>query len=119
MDFIDGKYKLSDEDKREVFYLFNAEESCNFTTKEYYYTEVLELNEKFCRVCYSEIAEKIKTYSDEHQNRLMQSLAKKQKDAFKDKAFHLIFRHKYCNHKYCDECNDKNSIKTRLYVGKS
>ena len=51
MDFIDGKYKLSDEDKREVFYLFNPEESCDFTTKEYYYTEFWELNEKFCQVC--------------------------------------------------------------------
>ena len=107
MDFIDGKYKLSDEDKREVFYLFNAEESCNFTTKEYYYTEFLELNEKFCQVCYSEIAEKIKTYSDEHQNSLMKSLAKKQEDAFKDRVFHELFRHKYCNHKYCSECNEK------------
>ena len=111
MDFIDGKYKLSDEDKRVVFYLFNAEESCNFTTKEYCYTEFWDINEKFCQVCYNEIAEEIKTYSDEHQNRLMQSLAKKQKDAFKDRVFHTYFRHKYCNHKYCSECNEKIVLK--------
>ena len=30
MDFIDGKYKLSDKDKRVVFYLFNAEEYLQF-----------------------------------------------------------------------------------------
>ena len=107
MDFIDEKYKLSEENKKEVFYLFNAEESCNFTTKEYYYTEFWELNEKFCQICYSEIAAEIKTYSDEHQNHLMQSLAKKQKDAFKDRNFYDAFRHKYCNHKYCSQCNEK------------
>ena len=111
MDFIDGKYKLSDEDKRVVFYLFNAEESCNFTTKEYCYTEFWDINEKFCPKCHSEIEEEIKTYSDEHQNRLMQSLVKKQKDAFKDRNFHAIFRHKYCNHEYCDKCNDKIVLK--------
>ena len=111
MDFIDGKYKLSDEDKSEVFYLFNAEESCNFTTKEYYYTEFWELNEKFCQVCYSEIEEQIKTYSDEHQNCLMKSLEKKQEDAFKDRVFHELFRHKYCNHKYCNKCNEKIVLK--------
>ena len=111
MDFIDGKYKLSDKDKRVVFYLFNAEESCNFTTKEYCYTEFWDINEKFCPKCHSEIEEKIKTYSDEHQNRLMQSLVKKQKDALKDRNFHAIFRHKYCNHEYCDKCNDKIVLK--------
>ena len=41
----------------------------------------------------------------------MQSLGKKQKDAFKDSAFHELFRHKYCNHKYCDKCNDKIVLK--------
>ena len=111
MDFIDGKYKLSDADKREVFYLFNAEESCSFTTKEYYYTEFWDINEKFCQICYSEIVEEIKTDFDEHQNRLMQSLGKKQEDAFKDRAFHELFRHKYCNHKYCDKCNNKIVLK--------
>ena len=111
MDFIDGKYKLSDKDKKDVFYIFNTEESGNFTTKEYYYTEFLELNEKFCQECYGEIAEKIKTYSDEHQNSLMKSLAKKQEDAFKDRVFHELFRHKYCNHKYCSECNEKIVLK--------
>ena len=111
MNFIGENYELSDEDKREVFYLFNAEESCDFTTKEYYYTEFSDINERFCQVCYSEIAEEIKTYSDEHQDRFMQSLAKKQKDAFKDKNFHATFRHKYCNHEYCDKCNDKIVLK--------
>ncbi len=107
MDVIGEDYDLSDEDKRTVFYIFNPEESCDFTTKEYYYTDFSDINEKFCQVCYNEIAEEIKTYSDEHQNHLMQSLAKKQKDAFKDKSFHRIFRHKYCNHEYCSECNEK------------
>ena len=79
MDFIDENYELSDEDKRDVFYIFNPEESCHFTTKEYYYTEFSDINERFCQVCYSEIAEEIKTYPDEHQNRLMQSLAKNRK----------------------------------------
>ena len=111
MNFIGENYELSDEDKREVFYLFNAEESCDFTTKEYYYTEFSDINERFCQVCYSEIAEEIKTYSDEHQDRFMQSLAKKQKDAFKDRNFHATFRHKYCNHEYCDKCNDKIVLK--------
>ena len=111
MDFIDENYELNNEDKRDVFYIFNPEESCDFTTKEYYYTEFWDINEKFCQVCYSEIAEEIKTYSDEHQNRLMQSLAKKQKDAFKDRNFHATFRHKYCNHEYCDKCNDKIVLK--------
>ena len=111
MDFIDENYELSDEDKRDVFYIFNPEESCHFTTKEYYYTEFSDINERFCQVCYSEIAEEIKTYPDEHQNRLMQSLAKKQKDAFKDRKFHATFRHKYCNHEYCDKCNDKIVLK--------
>ena len=110
MELTDGKYELSDEDKRDVFYTFNPEESCDFTTKEYYYTEFWDINEKFCQVCYNEIAEKIKTYSDEHQNRLMQSLAKKQKDAFKDRDFHTCFHHKYCNHKYCSECNNNKKI---------
>ena len=41
----------------------------------------------------------------------MQSLAKKQKDAFKDRDFHTCFRHKYCNHEYCGECNDKIVLK--------
>ena len=111
MDFIGENYELSDKDKRDVFYIFNLEESCDFTTKEYYYTEFWDINEKFCQACYNEIAEKIKTYSDEHQNSLMQSLAKKQKDAFKDRDFHDIFRHKYCNHKYCGECNEKIVLK--------
>ena len=110
-DFIDEKYKLSDKDKRTVFYLFNAEESCNFITKKYEYTEFCDLNEQFCPACYSEIAEEIKRDFDEHQNRLMQSLAKMQKDAFKDEIFYRIFRHKYCNHKYCCECN-----KNRTYA---
>ena len=110
MELTDGKYELSDEDKRDVFYTFNPEESCDFTTKEYYYTEFWDINEKFCQVCYNEIAEEIKTYSDEHQNRLMQSLAKKQKDAFKDRDFHTCFHHKYCNHKYCSECNNNKKI---------
>ena len=107
MNFIDENYELNSEDKRDVFYIFNPEESCDFTTKEYYYTEFWDINEKFCQVCYSKIAEEIKTYSDEHQNRLMKSLAKKQEDAFKDNVFHELFRHKYCNHKYCSECNEK------------
>lgn len=47
MDFIDENYELSDEDKRDVFYIFNPEESCDFTTKEYYYTEFWDINEKF------------------------------------------------------------------------
>ncbi len=111
MDVIDEYYELSDEDKREVFYLFNPDEPCDFTTKEYCYSEFWERNEKFCQVCYSEIAEEIKTHSDEHQNRLMQSLAKKQKDAFKDRVFHTYFPHKYCNHKYCSECNGKIELK--------
>lgn len=111
MELTDGKYELSDEGKREVFYLFNAEESCNFTTKEYYYAEFWDINEKFCQECYSKIAEEIKTYSDEHQNHLMKSLAKKQKDAFKDRNFHTAFRHRYCNHKYCGECNEKIVLK--------
>ncbi len=111
MELTDGKYELSDEDKREVFYIFNPEESGGFVSKEYYYTEFWDLNEKFCQVCYSEIAEEIKTYSDEHQNRLMQSLGKKQKDAFKDRNFHRLFRHKYCNHKYCSECHEKIVLK--------
>ena len=111
MDFIDENYELSDEDKREIFYLSNLEESCNLTTKEYDYTEFWELNEKFCQVCYSEIEEEIKTYSDEHENCLMKSLAKKQEDAFKDRFFHEHFRHKYCNHKYCSECNEKIVLK--------
>ncbi len=110
-DFIDEKYKLSDRDKRTVFYLFNAEESCNFTTEKYEYAEFCDLNEQFCPACYSEIAEEIKRYSDELQNRLMQSLAKMQKDAFKDEIFHRIFRHKYCNHEYCCECNEKIELK--------
>ena len=110
-DFIDENYELSDKDKRTVFYLFNAEESCDFTTKEYYYTDFVDYNERFCQVCYNEIAEEIKTYSEEQQNSLMQSLAKMQKDAFKDEIFHRIFRHKYCNHKYCCECNEKIELK--------
>ena len=76
-DFIDENYELSDKDKRTVFYLFNAEESCNFTTEKYEYTEFCDLNEQFCPACYSKIAEEIKRYSDEHQNHLMASLAKK------------------------------------------
>ncbi len=111
MELTDGKYELSDEDKKDVFYVFNAEESCNFTSKEYYYAEFWDINEKFCQECYGKIAEEIKTYSDEHQNHLMQSLAKKQKDAFKDRNFHTAFRHRYCNHKYCDECNEKIVLK--------
>ena len=111
MDFIDENYELSDKDKRTVFYLFNAEESCNFTTEKYEYTEFCDLNEQFCPACYSEIAKEIKTYSDEHQNRLMESLAKKQEEAFKDSIFHTCFRHKYCNHEYCSECNEKIEFK--------
>ena len=111
MDFIDEKYELSDKDKRTVFYLFNAEESCNFTTEKYQYTEFCDLNEQFCPACHSEIAKEIKTYSDEHQNRLMQSLAKTQKDAFKDEAFYRCFRHKRCDHEYCSECNKKIELK--------
>ena len=99
-DFIDENYELSDKDKRTVFYLFNAEESCNFTTEKHEYTEFCDINEQFCRVCHSEIAAEIKTYSDEHQNHLMESLAKKQEEAFKDSVFHTRFRHKRCNHKY-------------------
>ena len=110
-DFIDENYELSDEDKREVFYLFNAEKSCNFTTKEYYYTDFVAYNERFCQVCYNEIAEEIKTYSEEQQNSLMQSLAKKQEEAFKDEIFHTCFRHKRCNHEYCSECNKKIVLK--------
>ena len=110
-DFIDEKYELSDKDKRTVFYLFNAEESCNFTTKKYEYTEFCDLNEQFCPTCYSEIAAEIKTYSDERQNHLMESLAKKQEEAFKDSVFHTCFRHKRCNHKYCSECNEKIVLK--------
>ena len=110
MNFIGENYELSDEDKREVFYLFNAEESDGFVTKEYYYTEFLDINEKFCQVCHSEIAKKIKTYSDEHQNRLMQSLAKTQKDAFKDEVFCRLFHHKRCNHKHCSECDEKIAL---------
>ena len=111
MELTDENYELSDEDKREVFYHFNAEESGCFVTKEYYYTEFLDINENFCEVCHSEIADEIKTYSDERQNRLMESLAKTQKDAFKDRNFHATFRHKYCNHEYCDKCNDKIVLK--------
>ena len=112
MDFIGENYELSDEDKREVFYLFNAEESGDFVTKEYYYTEFWDLNEQFCPACHGEIVEKIKTHSDEHQNRLMQSLAKTQKDAFKDdEVFYRLFHHKRCNHKYCSECNEKIELK--------
>ena len=110
MNFIGENYELSDEDKREVFYLFNAEESCDFTTKEYYYTEFWDINEKFCQVCHSEIAKEIKKYSDEHQNRLMQSLAKTQKDAFKDEVFCRLFHHKRCNHKHCSECDEKIAL---------
>ena len=106
-DFIDENYELSDKDKRTVFYLFNAEESCNFTTEKYEYTEFCDLNEQFCPACYSKIAEEIKRYSDEHQNHLMASLAKKQEEAFKDSVFHTCFRHKRCNHKCCSECNKK------------
>ena len=91
--------------KETVFYLFNPEESCDFTTEKYEYTEFCDLNEQFCPACYSEIAEEIKTYSDEHQNHLMESLAKKQKDAFKDEVFYRLFRHKRCNHKHCSECD--------------
>lgn len=111
MGFIGENYELNNEDKRDVFYIFSPEESCDFTTKEYYYTEFWDINEKFCQVCYSEIAEEIKTYSDEHQNHLMQSLGKKQKDAFKDRNFYDAFRHKYCNHEYCDKCNNKIVLK--------
>ena len=110
-DFIDENYELSDKDKRTVFFLFNAEESCNFTTKEYYYTDFVDYNERFCQVCYNEIAEEIKTYSEEQQNSLMQSLGKKQEDAAKDRIFHTVFRHKYCNHKYCDKCNSQIVLK--------
>ena len=111
MDFIDGKYELSDKDKKTVFYLFNVEESCNFATEKYEYTEFCDLNEQFCPACYSEIAAEIKTCSDEHQNRLMESLAKKQEEAFKDRGFHTCFRYKYCNHKYCSDCNEKIELK--------
>ena len=110
-DFIDENYELSDKDKRTVFYLFNAEESCNFTTEKYEYTEFCDLNEQFCPACYSKIAEEIKRYSDEHQNHLMASLAKKQEEAFKDSVFHTCFRHKRCNHKRCSECNEKIELK--------
>ena len=110
-DFIDENYELSDKDKRTVFYLFNAEESCNFTTEKYEYTEFCDLNEQFCPACYSKIAEEIKRYSDEHQNHLMASLAKKQEEAFKDSVFHTCFRHKRCNHKYCSECDEKIELK--------
>ena len=110
-DFIDENYELSDKDKRTVFYLFNAEESCNFITKKYEYTEFCDLNEQFCPACSSEIAEEIKRYSDEQQNSLMQSLGKKQEDAFKDSVFHTCFRHKRCNHKHCSECNEKIELK--------
>ena len=111
MELTDEKYELSDKDKRKVFYIFNSEKSCNFTTEEYYYTEFWDINEKFCQECYSKMEKEIKTYSDELQNRLMLSLAKKQKDAFKDRNFHTAFRHKYCNHKYCGECNEKIVLK--------
>ena len=111
MDFIDENYELSDEDKRDVFYIFNSEESCDFTTKEYCYTEFWDINEEFCPVCYSEISAEIKTYSDENQTDLMQSLRKKQIDALKDRNFHEIFRHKYCNCEYCDKCNKKIELK--------
>ena len=43
----------------------------------------------------------------------MQSLAKKQKDAFKDRSFHTLFRQKYCNHKYC---GDAQKIVLKRYV---
>ena len=36
MELTDGKYELSDEDKRDVFYTFNSEEPCDFITKAYY-----------------------------------------------------------------------------------
>ena len=98
---------IFDEYKRDVFYIFNPDETCNFATKEYNYTEFWEINERFCQECYIERVKEIKTLSDEHQNHLMQSLEKKQKDAFKDSAFYELFRHKYCNHRYCDKCNDK------------
>ena len=107
MELTDEKYELSDKDKRKVFYIFNPEESCNFTTKEYYYTEFWDINEKFCQECYSKIEKEIKTYSEKQQDSLMQSLRKKQKDAFKDRIFHTVFHRKYCNHEYCDKCNDK------------
>lgn len=111
MELTDGKYELSDEDKRDVFYTFNPEEPCDFITKAYYYTDFVDYNERFCQVCYNEIAEEIKTYSEEQQNSLMQSLGKKQEDAAKDRIFHTVFRHKYCNHKYCDKCNSQIVLK--------
>ena len=111
MDFIDENYELSDEDKRDVFYTFNPEEPCDFITKAYYYTDFVDYNERFCQVCYNEIAEEIKTYSEEQQNSLLQSLGKKQEDAAKDRIFHTVFRHKYCNHKYCDKCNSQIVLK--------
>ncbi len=111
MDFIDEKYELSDKDKRTVFYLFNAEEPCNFTTEKYQYTEFCDLNEKFCPACESEIAEEIKTHSKEIQNHLTQSFAKTQKDAFRDEVFYELFRHKICNHEYCSECDGKIELK--------
>ena len=110
-DFIDENYELSDRDKRTVFFLFNAEESCDFITKKYEYTEFCDLNEQFCPACYSEIVEETKRYSDKLQNHLMASLAKKQEEAFKDSVFHRRFRHKYCNHEYCCECNEKIELK--------
>ena len=111
MELTEGKYELSDEDKRNVFYTFNPEEPCDFITKAYYYTDFVDYNERFCQVCYNEIAEEIKTYSEEQQNSLMQSLGKKQEDAAKDRIFHTVFRHKYCNHKYCDKCNSQIVLK--------
>ena len=111
MGFIGENYELNNADKRKVFYLFNAEESCDFTTEKYEYTEFCDLNEQFCPACHSEITEEIKTYPEELQNRLTQSLAKTQKDAFKDEAFYSIFRHKRCNHEYCSECNKKIEFK--------
>ena len=111
MELTDGKYELSDEDKRDVFYTFNPEEPCDFITKAYYYADFVDYNERFCQVCYNEIAEEIKTYSEEQQNSLMQSLGKKQEDAAKDRIFHTAFRHKYCNHKYCDKCNSQIVLK--------
>ena len=41
----------------------------------------------------------------------MESLAKKQEEAFKDRGFHTCFRYKYCNHKYCSDCNEKIELK--------
>lgn len=105
MDFI------SDRDKKDIFYLFNAEEPCNFATEKYEYTEFCDLNEQFCSACHSEIAEEIKTHSEELQNRLTPLLSKTQNNAFKDEAFYKLFRHKRCNHEYCSECNKKIEFK--------